>query len=54
MRWPLQAVRYCLAEGDVAKDDIDVVVFYDKPLTKFSRIAKTYFATAPPAVCAPS
>ncbi|MDX2473777.1 MAG: carbamoyltransferase N-terminal domain-containing protein, partial [Candidatus Krumholzibacteria bacterium] len=45
--FPLQAVRYCLAEGDVAKGDIDVVVFYDKPMTKFSRIAKTYFATAP-------
>ncbi len=45
--FPLQAVRYCLAEGNVPKDGIDVVVFYDKPMTKFSRIAKTYFATAP-------
>ncbi len=45
--FPLNAVRYCLAEGGVAEGDVDVVVFYDKPLTKFSRIAKTYFATAP-------
>jgi len=45
--FPLNAVKYCLAEGGVARDDLDVVVFYDKPMTKFSRIAKTYFATAP-------
>jgi carbamoyltransferase len=45
--FPLQAVRYCLAEGGVVRDGVDVVVFYDKPLTKFSRIVKTGFATAP-------
>ncbi len=45
--FPLHAVRYCLAQGEVGKDEIDVVVFYDKPLTKFSRILKTYFAVAP-------
>ena len=45
--FPLQAIRYCLAEGGVAKDQVDAVVFYDKPLTKFSRILKTYFSVAP-------
>jgi len=45
--FPLNAVKYCLAEGGVASGGIDAVVFYDKPLTKFARIAKTYFATAP-------
>jgi len=45
--FPLQAIRYCLAEGGVGKDQVDAVVFYDKPLTKFSRILKTYFAVAP-------
>jgi carbamoyltransferase len=45
--FPLQAVRYCLAEGRVPRGGVDAVVFYDKPLTKFARIAKTYFATAP-------
>jgi len=45
--FPVNAVRYCLAEGDVPKDGIDAVVFYDKPLTKFGRIAKTYFSVAP-------
>jgi len=45
--FPLHAVRYCLAEGDVPQNGIDAVVFYDKPLTKFGRIAKTYFSVAP-------
>ncbi len=45
--FPKNAVAYCLAEGNVAKGDVDAVVFYDKPLTKFSRILKTSFAVAP-------
>ncbi len=45
--FPHHAVRYCLAEGEVQRDQLDAVVFYDKPLTKFSRIMKTYFGTAP-------
>ncbi|MFC1609861.1 carbamoyltransferase [Myxococcota bacterium] len=45
--FPTHAVRYCLAEGDVAGDGLDGVVFYDKPLLKFHRILETYFAVAP-------
>ncbi len=45
--FPANAVRYCLAEGGVAENGIDAVVFYDKPLTKFARIAKNYFSVAP-------
>jgi carbamoyltransferase len=45
--FPVHAVRYCLAEGGVEPGGVDLVVFYDKPLTKFSRILQTYFATAP-------
>jgi len=45
--FPLNAVRYCLAEGNVPEGGLDAVVFYDKPLTKFARIAKTYFSVAP-------
>jgi carbamoyltransferase len=40
-------VRYCLAEGGVAKGELDGVVFYDKPLLKFHRILETYLAVAP-------
>ncbi|MBU1674335.1 hypothetical protein KKA85_00995, partial [bacterium] len=45
--FPHHAVRYCLAEGGAVGDGIDAVVFYDKPLTKFGRILKTYYAVAP-------
>jgi len=45
--FPTRAIAYCLAEGGIATGEIDRVVFYDKPLTKFSRILKTHFAVAP-------
>ena len=45
--FPLQAVRYCLAEAGLKEGKIDAVAFYDKPITKFSRIMETYFSLAP-------
>ena len=45
--FPRHALRYCLAEGGLGAGDVDAVVFYDKPLTKFVRILKTAFAVAP-------
>jgi carbamoyltransferase len=45
--FPRLAVRYCLAEAGVGEGQLDAVVFYDKPLTKFVRILKTSFAVAP-------
>lgn len=44
---PVNAMRYCLAEGGVGPDGIDVIAFYDKPITKFERILQTYFSVAP-------
>ena len=46
-RFPSNAVLYCLRKGEVAPGEIDLVVFYDKPLTKFFRIMRTYFRIAP-------
>jgi carbamoyltransferase len=45
--FPINAVRYCLAEGGVGKNDLDAVAFYDKPVTKFVRILETYLGVAP-------
>lgn len=45
--FPLNAVKYCLAEGGIEKDKLDAVAFYDKPITKFARIMETYFSVAP-------
>ena len=45
--FPLNAVKYCLAEGKVSPDQIDYVGFYDKPLLKFDRLLETYLDYAP-------
>ncbi len=46
-RFPFHAVRYCLHEGGIKPDELHAVAFYDKPITKFERILKTYFSVAP-------
>ena len=47
MGFPVNAVRYCMAEGGIGGDELDAVAFYDKPITKFARILETYFGVAP-------
>ncbi len=42
---PRQAAAFCLAKAGLAVNDLDHVVFYDKPLTKFDRILTGYIAT---------
>ncbi len=46
-RFPVHAVDYCLAEAGKPLDQIDRVVFYDKPFLKFERLLETYLAFAP-------
>jgi carbamoyltransferase len=46
-RLPKNAMAWCLAEGGVKPGDLDALVFYDKPLTKFTRILATYAQVAP-------
>lgn len=45
--FPVQAIKYCLEEGGVDIEELDAVVFYDKPLLKFERLLETYNAFAP-------
>lgn len=45
--FPSQAVNYCLKEAGISIDDLETVVFYDKPLLKFERLLETYYAFAP-------
>jgi carbamoyltransferase len=45
--FPVNAIRYCLAEGAVGGGQLDAVAFYDKPILKFARILETYFSVAP-------
>ncbi len=45
--FPARAIAYCLEEAGVRLDDVEYVVFYDKPLIKFERLLETYLAYAP-------
>ncbi|MBE0535349.1 MAG: carbamoyltransferase [Phycisphaerae bacterium] len=45
--FPIHAVNYCLAEAGITAGELDHVVFYEKPLTKFERLLETYVAYAP-------
>ncbi len=45
--FPAQAVKYCLAEAELKPENIDYIVFYDKPFLKFERLLETYLAFAP-------
>jgi len=46
-KFPKLGIEYCLKQGKISVDDLDYVVFYDKPLLKFDRILQTYLSTAP-------
>ena len=45
--FPVQAITYCLAEGGITPEQVDHIVFYDKPFLKFERLLETYLAFAP-------
>ena len=46
-RFPRQSIEYCLSEAQLTPDQLDHVVFYDKPFVKFERLLETYLAYAP-------
>lgn len=45
--FPKHAIEYCLGEAGIGLNDIDFVVFYDKPFLKFERLLETYLSFAP-------
>lgn len=46
-RFPHHAIQFCLRQGGIRLQDLDALVFYDKPITKFDRLLETYLAVAP-------
>ena len=46
-RFPRQAVEFCLHFAGISAEQLDAVVFYDKPITKFTRMLETYLTVAP-------
>lgn len=45
--FPKHAVEYCLSVAGCGLDELDAVVFYDKPFIKFERLLETYLSFAP-------
>lgn len=45
--FPSNAIKFCLEYSGLSIDELDAVVFYDKPLLKFERLLETYYAFAP-------
>jgi carbamoyltransferase len=46
-RFPKHAVDFCLKFAGIPERELDAIVFYDKPITKFTRLLETYLAVAP-------
>lgn len=45
--FPARAIEYCLSEAGLRTNDLELVVFYDKPLLKFERLLITYHSFVP-------
>jgi carbamoyltransferase len=45
--FPRHAIEFCLRHGGLTPAQLDAVVFYDKPVLKFTRLLETYLAVAP-------
>ena len=46
-RYPFNAVKYVLEESNLKLNEIDHIVFFEKPFLKFERLLETYMAFAP-------
>lgn len=45
--FPINAIKFCLDQTGLEIDELDAVIFYDKPLLKFERLLQSYYAFAP-------
>ncbi|MEK9742193.1 MAG: carbamoyltransferase [Pelagibacteraceae bacterium] len=45
--FPKKCISYLLEEANIKLNDIDYIVFYEKPFLKFERLLETYIAFAP-------
>jgi carbamoyltransferase len=46
-RFPIYAINWCLQEAGISSQQLDLVVFYEKPFIKFERILETSLTYAP-------
>ena len=47
LSFPKKSIGFCIEETKILINEIETVVFYDKPLIKFERILETYLSVAP-------
>src|SRR5437867_11709620 len=45
--FPIRAIEFCLRTAKLRAEDLDWVVFYEKPFVKFDRILMSTLATHP-------
>ena len=45
--FPHKAIQYCLKHAGISANQIENIVFYEKPFLKFERLLETYLAFAP-------
>ena len=46
-KFPSQSIKFCLDSFNLKLNDIDHIVFYDKPFLKFERLLETYLTYVP-------
>lgn len=46
-RFPVSALRYCLETARISPDEVEAIVYYEKPFLTFERILETALFTAP-------
>ena len=45
--FPSNAINYCLKSQNIFIDDIDQIIYYEKPLLTFERLLETYLEVSP-------
>jgi len=45
--FPINSIKFCLSYSGLRIDELDAIVFYDKPFLKFERLLETYYGFAP-------
>jgi len=46
-KFPINSIKYCLEETGLIIQELDAIVFYDKPIVKFERLLSTFYEVAP-------
>ena len=44
--FPRNSIKYCLKNNNLTLSDIDLVIYYEKPLLTFERLLETYLGVA--------